>query len=82
MLVDGVKNTGQRKEKIMKEKIVKWFLGALEVMGSYKTLAIVWLILGIMVLVIGDISRLSYFSVWAVLMMEMLFHAIDEQKKK
>ena len=66
-----------RKEIAMTEKIKK----VLDALTSYKALAILWLLLGISVLVIGNISRLNYFCVWAVLMMEMAFHVIDENKK-
>ena len=53
-------------------KIIKFF-------SSYKVLLILWILVGIMTLVSGNISRLNYLCVWLVLVMEYLFKAIDEE---
>lgn len=67
-----------RKEIAMKEKIKK----VLDALTSYKALAILWLLLGISVLIIGDISRLNYFCVWVLLMVELICHVIKESDGK
>lgn len=49
---------------------------------SWKLLFILWLVLGIAVLAMGDISRLNYFCVWILLLFEYLDKIIDEDLKK
>ena len=55
---------------------------AFQFLSSYKALAILWLVLGLIVLIEGNISRLNYFCVWAILMMELVEHSIRENEKK
>ena len=62
----------------MKDKILQ----AVKAITSYKALTILWLMLGISELVIGNISRLNYFCVWIVLMIELVFHALKEDGEK
>ena len=51
-------------------------------LSSYKALTILWLLLGIAVLVMGSISRLNYFCVWIILLLEMIENCIEEDKRK
>ena len=65
----------------MKEKIMDTFKKIAKIMSYYRTLLILWFVLGIFVMACGDISRLNYFCVWILLLMEYLDRCIDEVKK-
>ena len=65
----------------MKEKIMDTLKKIAKIMSYYRTLLILWFVLGIFVMVCGDISRLNYFCVWILLLMEYLDRCIDEAKK-
>ena len=51
----------------------------LKTISSYKALFLLWLILGIVTLIIGDISRITYFYAWILLLIEFLFKALTEE---
>ena len=57
----------------MKEKIKPF----LKFISSYKMLFILWLILGIVTLITGSITRITYACAWACLLMEYLAKAIE-----
>ena len=50
-------------------------------MTSWRLLFILWLLLGLIVMVCGDISRLNYFCIWILLLMEYADRAVDENNK-
>ena len=49
----------------------------LRFIGSYKALFILWLALGTVTLIAGDISRITYFCVWFLLLIEYAARALD-----
>ena len=57
----------------MKEKIKQ----ILKLLGSYKMLFILWLVLGIVTIITGNISRITYACPWALLLIEYLAKALD-----
>ena len=63
---------GVKTMKEMTHKIIRF-------LSSYKGLFFLWVVVGIMTLAAGNISRLNYLCVWLVLLMEYLFKAIDEK---
>lgn len=63
------------------ERVKDFLKNAFQFLGSYKALAILWLLVGLMVLIAGDISRLNYFCVWIILMLEMVENVIEENEK-
>ena len=50
-------------------------------MTSWRLLFILWLLQGIIVMAYGDISRLNYFCIWILLLMEYADRAVDENNK-
>ena len=59
--------------KTVKDKIKPF----LEFISSYKMLFILWLILGIVTLISGSITRITYACVWVCLLMEYLAKAVE-----
>ena len=51
-------------------------------LNTYRTLAIMWLVLGIFVMGCGGISRLNYFCIWILLILEYADRAIDEENRR
>ena len=49
----------------------------LKTISSYKMLFILWLALGTVTLIAGDISRITYFCVWFLLLIEYAARALD-----
>lgn len=49
----------------------------LKTISSYKMLFILWLALGTVTLIAGDISRITYFCVWLLLLIEYAARALD-----
>ena len=58
----------------MKEKIRR----VLRIITSYRVLLALWLFIGILNLISGDISRMDYLCVWAVVILELVLHSLDE----
>ena len=58
----------------MKEKI----RAILRIITSYRVLLALWLFIGILNLISGDISRMDYLCVWAVVILELVLHSLDE----
>lgn len=58
----------------MKEKIRR----VLRIITSYRVLLALWFLIGILNLVSGDISCMDYMSVWAIVILELVFHALEE----
>ena len=52
----------------------------LDTISSYKTLFILWLVVGIVTLAGGSISRVGYLCVWLVLLMELATRVMEEKK--
>ena len=50
-------------------------------LSSYKALTILWFLLGIAVLINGNISRLNYFCAWIILVLEMIENCIEEDSR-
>lgn len=59
----------------MKDKIKS----ILKFMTTYKALFILWLVLGIVTIITGNISRITYACPWALLLIEYLAKAMDEK---
>ena len=51
-------------------------------MGSYRMLFFLWLTLGIVTLITGNVSRITYFCVWILLLVEYLARAMDEKARE
>ena len=58
----------------MKEKI----RAILRIITSYRVLLALWFFIGILNLISGDISRMDYLCVWAVMILELALHVLDE----
>ena len=67
----------RKKEGKMREKLNK----IMKALTSYKFLTILWFLIGISDLIKGDISRLDYFCVWVLLMLELVDNVIRENRK-
>ena len=61
----------------MREK----FNEIMETLTSYKLLTVLWFLIGVSVLLLGSISRLNYFCVWILLMVELVDNVIRENRK-
>ncbi len=49
----------------------------MKTISSYRMLFILWLSLGIVTLIVGNISRITYFCVWFLLLIEYAAKAMD-----
>lgn len=47
--------------------------------GPYKILAVLWIIVGLLVLISGEITRIEYGCVWAILVLEYIDKALKEK---
>ena len=63
-MAEGKNNEEKEGQTLMKEKIMDTFKKIAKIMSYYRTLLILWFVLGIFVMACGDISRLNYFCVW------------------
>lgn len=50
--------------------------------NTYKTLFWLWLVLGIVDLTLGNISRVTFFSVWILLLLEYADDAWREENRR
>lgn len=51
-------------------------------LNTYKTLFWLWLVLGIVDLTLGNISRVTFFSVWILLLLEYADDAWREENRR